>query len=123
MGCGSATASVELSANVTVILLIFFGSVVLAAVIRFWIAWGVAGVMSFPLFEFPKRIERSNSMENNRTFATSPVVRFILKRMRSIQLLVCVLLVTAANAAPNLAGKTERPLRYRPEGGDFVIEN
>ena len=26
-------------------------------------------------------------------------------------------------AQPNLAGQVARPLRYRPEGEDFVIEN
>jgi len=29
----------------------------------------------------------------------------------------------AARLAPNLAGTIERPLRYRPEGADFAIEN
>src|SRR3954453_13006319 len=29
----------------------------------------------------------------------------------------------ATNAGPVLEGKTERPLRYTPQGTDFVIEN
>src|SRR3954471_23326299 len=33
------------------------------------------------------------------------------------------LLVFAVNAGPVLEGKTERPLRYTPQGTDFVIEN
>lgn len=34
-----------------------------------------------------------------------------------------VLLGTVADSAPNFADRIERPLRYRPEGTDFVIEN
>src|SRR5205814_4230668 len=34
-----------------------------------------------------------------------------------------LLLATAARGEPNLIGKTDRPLRYRPEGTDFVITN
>src|SRR3954447_4434940 len=34
-----------------------------------------------------------------------------------------LLLVGIAQAEPNLAGKTDRPLRYRPDGTDFVITN
>src|SRR5256885_13054589 len=29
----------------------------------------------------------------------------------------------AAHVTPNLASNVERPLRYRPDGADFVIEN
>src|SRR5215213_7258915 len=38
-------------------------------------------------------------------------------------LLVCVFIAKVASAAPVLEGKTERPLRYTPQGMDFVIEN
>jgi len=31
--------------------------------------------------------------------------------------------ISAARIFPNLAGNIERPLRYRPDGSDFVIEN
>jgi hypothetical protein len=34
-----------------------------------------------------------------------------------------LLAVLAARAAPNFAGRMDHPLRYRPEGPDFVIEN
>ena len=34
-----------------------------------------------------------------------------------------LLTVGALHAAPNFADRMERPLRYRPEGADFVIEN
>ncbi len=42
-------------------------------------------------------------------------------------LIVCfaslALFAAAADAAPNLVDNIDRPLRYRPDGGDFVIEN
>jgi hypothetical protein len=38
-------------------------------------------------------------------------------------LLTGVLAVPVCPANPNLEGQTERPLRYRPEGTDFVVEN
>ena len=44
--------------------------------------------------------------------------------IRSLTAYLATLAVLAtAEAAPNLADRIERPLRYRPEGTDFVIEN
>ena len=42
-----------------------------------------------------------------------------------VQFLVVMIfsLTTAVHAEPNLVGKTDRPLRYHPDGTDFVIEN
>jgi hypothetical protein len=41
----------------------------------------------------------------------------------TLYLAALALCAAAADAAPNLADHIERPLRYRPEGTDFVIEN
>ena len=44
--------------------------------------------------------------------------------IRSLTAYLAALAVLAtAEAAPNLSDRIERPLRYRPEGTDFVIEN
>jgi hypothetical protein len=34
-----------------------------------------------------------------------------------------LIIVSPTMAAPNFADNIERPLRYRPDGADFVIEN
>jgi hypothetical protein len=44
-------------------------------------------------------------------------------KLTRVALLMPILIGAPLNAAPNLVNRIERPLRYRPEGHDFVIEN
>ena len=44
-------------------------------------------------------------------------------RIRLLAVLVGLFAANAWAAKPNLEGNIERPLRYRPEGADFIIEN